>query len=137
MDSIALHIAFLLIAIIGLAHSYLGEKYILIRLFKRNNLPKLFGGTNFTKNTLRFAWHLTTVAWFGLGFILILLTQQEIKVEYIGYVIATTFFIHFAVSLIASKGKHLSWTIFLLISLLVYYASIRLSRLRHVSDWLQ
>lgn len=25
------------------------------------DLPRLLGGTEFTKNTLRFAWHLTTV----------------------------------------------------------------------------
>jgi len=121
----ALYTAFLLIVLIGIAHSYLGEKYILVRLFKRDNLPKLFGSTGFTKNTLRFAWHLTTVAWFGLGVVLVLLAQDSIRVDYIGYVIAATFFIHFAVSLIASKGKHLSWIVFLLISLLIYFASER------------
>ena len=127
MESLALHTAFILTVIIGVAHSYLGERYILIRLFKRNNLPKLFGGTSFTKNTLRFVWHLITVAWFGLGSILVLLAQREIRVDYIGYVIAITFFIHFAISLIASKGKHLSWIIFLLIGLLSIYASAKLS----------
>ena len=126
MESLALHTAFLLTVIIGVAHSYLGERYILLRLFKRNNLPKLFGGTNFTKNTLRFAWHLITVAWFGLGSVLVLLAQREIRVDYIGYVIAITFFIHFAISLIASKGKHLSWIIFLLIGLLTVFASAKL-----------
>ena len=50
---------------VGLAHSVLGEKYILIRLFRRPDLPKLFGGTEFTVRTLRFAWHLTTIAWWG------------------------------------------------------------------------
>ncbi|MBA7630226.1 MAG: hypothetical protein GH143_08270 [Calditrichaeota bacterium] len=39
---------------IGLAHSYLGERYILIRLFRRSNLPQLFGSDDFTKRTLRF-----------------------------------------------------------------------------------
>ena len=46
--------AFLLF-IIGFAHSYLGERLILNRLFKDNNLSELLGGTEFTKSTLRFA----------------------------------------------------------------------------------
>jgi hypothetical protein len=55
-------LAFALVVATGIAHSYLGERYILIRLFKRGDLPKLSVGTEFTKGTLRFAWHLTTVA---------------------------------------------------------------------------
>ena len=38
---------------VGLAHSVLGERYILVRLFRRTDLPKLFGGTEFTVRTLR------------------------------------------------------------------------------------
>ena len=55
---------------VGLVHSYLGERYILTRLFKRE-LPKLLGSDWFTKRVLRFAWHLTTVAWWGFAVILI------------------------------------------------------------------
>lgn len=62
--------AFLLF-LIGVVHSYLGERYILIRLFRRDNLPKLFGSDWFTKRTLRFAWHLTTIAWWGYGAMLL------------------------------------------------------------------
>jgi hypothetical protein len=50
---------------IGLAHSVLGERYILIRFFRRTDLPKLFRGAELTIRTLRFAWHLTTIAWQG------------------------------------------------------------------------
>lgn len=45
---------------LGLAHSVLGERYILRRLLRRPDLPALFGSDDFTKRTLRFAWHLTT-----------------------------------------------------------------------------
>lgn len=68
-------IAALLLIFIGLAHSYLGERFILVRLFKRQ-LPKLFGSDAFTKQVLRFAWHLTTVAWFGYAAILITLAFE-------------------------------------------------------------
>ncbi len=63
--------AALLYFALGLAHSALGEKYILTRLFRRADLPNLFGSPEFTVRTLRFAWHVTTVAWFGFGVLLL------------------------------------------------------------------
>lgn len=50
-----LYTAAFLIFATGLAHSVLGERYLLARLFQRENLPKLFGGTSLTIGTLRFA----------------------------------------------------------------------------------
>ena len=117
------YLAAVLIFIVGIAHSYLGERYILVRLFRRDNLPKLLGGTQFTKNTLRFAWHITTLAWFGLALILLYLAAGQVTKQVVGNIVGATFFIHFLVALIASKGKHLSWVVFLAISLACLYAS--------------
>lgn len=63
------------------AHSYPGERYILIRLFRRDNLPKLLGGVKFTKRTLRFAWHITSVACLGLASILVVLASSPGETE--------------------------------------------------------
>jgi hypothetical protein len=114
--------AFLLI-VIGLVHSILGERYILIRLFKKGDLPKLFGGTEFTKNTLRFAWHLTSISWWGFAAILIHLAQSPPSIESLGNVIALTFLLHFLIALYFSKGQHLSWVFFLVIALSTIFAS--------------
>lgn len=117
------YIASILLLIIGVAHSYLGERYILIRLFRREDLPKLFGGDEFTKSTLRFAWHLTTVAWWGFAAILFHLAQSGGATGSVGNIIGVTFLIHFAIALLGSKGKHLSWVFFLVIGLTAIYAS--------------
>ncbi|MDL5030425.1 hypothetical protein QRD43_00790 [Pelomonas sp. APW6] len=58
-----LTLATLLILLTGLAHSWLGERYLLRRLFKRDDLPAVLGSTAFTTGTLRFVWHLLTVVW--------------------------------------------------------------------------
>ena len=108
---------------IGLAHSYLGERYILIRLFRRDNLPELFGGVEFTKNTLRFAWHLTTLAWFGFAAILLHMAQGELQRQVIGNIVGVTFILHAMASLIGAKGKHFSWYVFLAIGLATLHAS--------------
>ncbi len=117
------YIGTILLLLIGVAHSYLGERYILIRLFHREDLPKLFGSDEFTKNTLRFAWHLTTVAWWGFAAILYHLAQPGEDTGTVGTIIGVTFLIHFVIAILGSKGKHLSWVVFLVIGLTAIYAS--------------
>ncbi len=122
--SILLYTAAILTFIIGFTHSVLGERYILTRLFKRDNLPKLFGSTTFTTQTLRFAWHITTIAWWGFAVILILLAENQFSFRNISMVIAFTFLISGIISLVASKGKHYSWLVFLLIGGLSLYVAV-------------
>ncbi|WP_434362501.1 hypothetical protein NF212_19515 [Parasalinivibrio latis] len=114
-SDILLYLAAALLVLVSVAHSWLGEKYILTRLFRRDNLPKLFGGTEFTIRTLRFAWHLTSVAWCGFAAVLVSLVHANDPVQAVGVVSGVVFIIHFLVALIGSKGKHLSWIVFLLI----------------------
>ncbi len=109
--------------LIGCAHSYLGEKFILQRLFRRGNLPPILGGTAFTQNTLRFAWHITTVAWWGFAALLVMMTESSFSASQVGQVIAIVFGIHFLVALIASRGRHLSWVVFWGIAVLTWIAS--------------
>jgi len=110
---------------IGLAHSWLGERYILIRLFRREDLPRLFGNDWFTKRTLRFAWHLTTVAWWG--FSLVLLAYAAPESEGARTLALKAISLTFVVSAVLSggftRGKHLSWIVFLAIALLCWLAS--------------
>jgi hypothetical protein len=112
-----LFVGAVLLISIGVAHSYLGERYILMRLFRRGNLPKLMGGTTFTQNTLRFAWHLTTVAWFGFAAMLFHIAAGPINAQAVGYIIGVTFLLHGACALVGSKGRHFSWPFFLIIGL--------------------
>ncbi|KXI27453.1 hypothetical protein [Paraglaciecola hydrolytica] len=115
----------ILLVIIGVIHSYLGEKYILIRLFKRDNLPKLLGGDWFTKRVLRFAWHITTLAWWGFAAILYVLSVPSVDVQAeILYIIAGVFALSGTVSLLFSRGKHLSWLCFFTIAVISYYVAL-------------
>jgi hypothetical protein len=121
--AIHLYLAAILVIGIGIAHSYLGERYILMRLFRRGDLPKLFGNDDFTVRTLRLAWHLTTVAWWGFAAILILLANPSVDASAVGLVIGTTFVLHFAIAIYGSRGKHLSWLVFLAIGVLTIFAT--------------
>jgi hypothetical protein len=109
--------------ILGLGHSVLGERYILIRLFRRADLPKLFGGTEFTARTLRFAWHLTSVAWWGAGAIFCYLALGRLSPASVAGILAGVFLVSAAVTLVASRGRHLAWLLFLAIGVIALYGS--------------
>jgi hypothetical protein len=120
MNAALLTAAVLALLLAG-AHSYLGERYILIRLFRKDALPQLFGGTEFTRATLRFAWHLTSVAWVGLaGLLVTLAAPGRLRAA---DVIALTFGASGLLALVGSKGHHLSWIVFFSIAVLVWYGS--------------
>ena len=107
---------------VGIAHSYLGERYILIRLFRRTDLPHLFGSDLFTRRTLRFAWHVTTVAWWGFA-ALLLLVARGASISTIGGAIALTFAATALIAFAGSRGRHLAWPVFAAIAVAAWYAT--------------
>jgi hypothetical protein len=115
--------AAILATLLAAAHSYLGERYILIRLFRRDDLPKLFGGTTFTKETLRFAWHITSVMALGIAALLLGLARPEgADAQTQARIIAATLAACGVVALIGSRGRHLSWIVFFAAGALAFWA---------------
>jgi hypothetical protein len=102
------------------AHSYLGERYVLTRLFRRNEVPRLFGGTEFTKRTLRFAWHLTSVFGLGLAAMLAALASGDATPLTQARIIGATFAVSGVVALVGSRGRHLSWIVFFAMAALAW-----------------
>jgi len=117
-----LPLALVLLIATGLAHSYLGERYLLMRLFKRQDLPKLLGSTAFTMGTLRFVWHLTTVAWWGLAYLIFTAWSGPVGKDQVLTAIGVTSLVSAAFPLYFTRGRHLSWVVFLLIGVLVLAA---------------
>jgi len=110
-----------LATLLAVAHSYLGERYILIRLLRREDLPKLFGGVEFTKHTLRFAWHLTSIAWIGLAALITVLAYSANDADRMqAHLISGVFAISGIVALVGSRGRHLSWVVFFAIAALLW-----------------
>jgi hypothetical protein len=119
---------------VGIAHSWLGERFILVRLLRRD-LPHLYGSDRFTKATLRFAWHLTTIAWFGLAAVMLMIgdrlgdpVQSSAPLaadpggweQSAGYAIAATFAASAVITAAATRFKHLAWPLFGAIAALVW-----------------
>jgi hypothetical protein len=113
----ALVVAAALILALGLVHSVLGERYILIRLFRRTDLPRLFGSDLFVRRTLRFAWHLTTVVWLGVAAIFVQVARGPLSASALGQILALTALASALVALVGSRGRHPAWLVFLVIGL--------------------
>ena len=116
--------AFLAFAI-GVAHSYLGERFIISPILRRKDLPKIFGSEWLTKRTLRFAWHLTTLAWWGFAAQMFLLASAPSPSDRraILLCISLTFAASAVLSGTFSRGKHFSWIVFLVIAALCWLAA--------------
>lgn len=117
-----LYLAAILLVGIGAAHSWLGERYVLRRIERSASLPKLtLGGVEMMAQVLRFAWHITSIAWFGLAAIVLLMAHDALTETTAGAAVAGTFLASALTSGIASRGKHYSWLVFLAVALLVLY----------------
>lgn len=104
-----LHVAAALIFLLGLAHSLLGERYLLVRLFRRE-LPPLFGGPEFTRRTLRFAWHLTTMLAWALAALLVQLAGPHDTVDLVR-TIGGALLVSGLLPLVVTRGRHWSWLV--------------------------
>jgi hypothetical protein len=112
-----------LMIIIGVVHSFLGE-HLIVKPLLTLNLPHIKGSDFITKRTLRFAWHLTTLAVFGLAGVVLIYagTVVDSSGALILNLIASIFFMASVISLLAIRGKHFSWWVFLMIGGLIAFS---------------
>lgn len=107
------------LAFLGIIHSYLGERYIVSRILALPNLPTLRGSREYMQLLLRWAWHLTSIAWWGTAGTLVALWAGYGPAAF-GAVLAITFAIHGAISFSLSRGRHPAWPFFLLASVAIW-----------------
>lgn len=131
--STPLAIAAILAIGIAVTHSYLGERYLIRRLLRRDDLPRVFRDAATTKGTIRFAWHLTSIAWGGMGVVLWVLAGHEPSpaavtayesgadlATAVARIIGVTFLISGVITAVMSRLRHLAWVVFLAIAVLAY-----------------
>ena len=116
-------LAAVLMFLTGLAHSYLGERYLLIRLFRRENLPELLGSTAFTTGTLRFVWHLLTVVWWGVAILTYRASEQPLEPKMVLQAFSAVALVSGLFPLVFTRGKHLSWVTFFAVAALLWFAA--------------
>ncbi len=117
IETVVLMVAALSAVGVGLVHSILGERGIVKPILKRMNWHGVPPDAEFLNSTVRFAWHITTLAWVGFAVILAApILGLENDPTFVPLTIAATFLVTGAVALIASKGRHLAWIVFFVIA---------------------
>ncbi len=117
-------IAALLIYLIALAHSILGEWLLIGPLF-RLELPKLAGSEGAMRRVIRFAWHLTTIILWGIASVVAYWTliEQTEAIVVMAHIVAITFIFSGIFSAVMTRARHFSWYVFLAIGLLIWIGS--------------
>jgi hypothetical protein len=123
MSQAFLILAALLVAFIGALHSYLGERLILGRLLALAELPLLRSGRTYTQAILRWAWHLTSLAWWTLAVLLLMLAFSWTSSATIGAVLAASLVLNGVLILAAVGTRHPAWLLFLLSGVLTWIAT--------------
>jgi hypothetical protein len=113
----ALLIAGILAVFISAVHSWLGENRLIgpLLALEHREGPLARG---FMRRIVRYAWHITSIAWTGMGLVLLVLAQSPLEPtgRFVTGVIGATFLVMGAMTLIAGRGKHLAWLVFLVIA---------------------
>ncbi len=91
---------------LAVAHSVMGEKKLIGPLLASPKFPKLPVPAAFAQRTLRFAWHLTSLAWLALAWALMI--EGEVR-----WPVAVLLALSGVITHVASRGQHFAWALFL------------------------
>jgi hypothetical protein len=113
--------AAILTVLVGILHSWLGERRLIGPLLAPGQRSPLLDRSAFHRSVLRFAWHLTTVTWFAFAAVLLVLAAVPALAatdRLVLAIIAILFGGSGAFTSIMSRGRHISWPFFLAIGVL-------------------
>ena len=113
-----------LAAAVGVAHSWLGARYLLAPVLAAPEWRMVLG-RGFANGTLVFAWHLTTVAWFAAALTFVALASLRAPAAAVLAAWSAAFLVHAALAFGYTGGRHLAWPVFLAIAALCTYAAWR------------
>lgn len=119
--------AFFVTVVIALAHSALGERRLLRPLLNQFGDAGVAGWDEFSRLTLRFAWHLTSVLMLACA--VILLTLAFLPVELVSIlvleILGALFIASAAITGSYSRGRHIAWPLFALVGGLCWWVAAR------------
>ncbi|MBL8590271.1 MAG: hypothetical protein JNK46_17185 [Methylobacteriaceae bacterium] len=100
---------------LAVAHSLLGEKWLIGPLVAEETRAGLLVRSRFALRVLRFAWHLTSVAFLGLAAPLVVYAFAAIDApaRLALRLVGASLLVMGAVVLASSRGRHLAWPFFL------------------------
>ena len=120
MISVPLLTAAIFTFVIGVIHSWLGERRLIGPRLSPQRRQGMLADSNYFRQILRATWHLMTLAWWGFGGILGALAISPVnrQARTILVIIALLFLACGLTILITTRGRHLAWPVFLVVACL-------------------
>lgn len=110
-----LYVAAIGAVVLGIAHSALGEWKIFPRLLAPG-LPA------YTRSIVRWAWHLTSLAWAGFAYLLFLLAAGRAPdAVTLARIIAVVFGLTGIIAFATTRGRHVAWPLLALVALASWF----------------
>lgn len=107
-------IAALLIVLVGLMHSLIGGKRLIGPIVRMKDLPVILGDVRLSRLTLRAGWHALSIVYWGMALLLAYMHAAPADLNRPFLVMAALVFgVTGLAALILSRGRHLSWVLFL------------------------
>src|SRR5664279_2991178 len=123
MNRLLLVSAALILIFCGIAHSYLGERYLFKRLFALRNLPLFRSDRAYTQQVIRYAWHLTSLAWWGLAVLLFVFAFPPASVRLLELVCGSIAMFTGLIILGTAGTRHPAWYLFLVAGTFTWIAA--------------
>jgi hypothetical protein len=108
-------IAAVVLFLLGIAHSVFGEKLLLLPMAREESVH-LFKEKPYMISVMRFAWHITSIAWWGMALIITDLARIGNTTPFSVHALAGTFAATGIIILGFSRGRHPAWLFFLAIA---------------------
>jgi len=108
-------VAAALVFLISFVHSYFGEKKLIGPLLLQESRNAVLEDS-MARIVLRVAWHLTTLAWAGMGAVILLQDSATETNAMIVHAMGATFALTGLALLITTRARHRAWIVFFAIA---------------------
>ncbi len=112
-------IATALLFIVGFIHSVVGERKLITPLSTQQS-NSVFEQDPLNRPVLRVAWHITTIAWWGMAIVIFDLATLPNPPALTVHAMSVTFFLTGLSICLFTRGKHPAWVIFGIVSGLLW-----------------
>lgn len=112
-----LETAAVLLVLVGAMHSFAGGPRLITPLLRQKGFPVILGSQRNGRVTLWFGWHALTLFWWALAAVLLTMSvDQDAAGPALLISLAFACGICGLAAIVATRGRHLSWVLFLLLA---------------------
>jgi len=113
--------AAILTVLLALMHSILGARRLITPITRMEGLPAILGSRRMSELTLHVGWHLLSLTWLGMAGVMVAMqVMPSLHSHAFLWFVTGVFGVSGLLALFISRGRHLSWVLFLPVAILAW-----------------